>query len=102
MRGKQRRAAREGKHEIAARGRAITRRFKNEGVARGGAGRRVVVDRKLEGPEMALGVEDRSFDDWEGCDGRRRDLRRPSDNDGDIKMIQHSPGFDRTLVSTID
>src|ERR1700674_3418310 len=56
MRGKQRRAAREVKHEIAARGRAITRRFKNEGVARGGAGRRVVVDRKLEGSARAARV----------------------------------------------
>src|SRR5947207_15336244 len=53
MRGKQRRAAGKIEYEIAARRRAIAGSLEEEGVARGGAGRRVVVDGKLEGAEMA-------------------------------------------------
>jgi len=52
---------------------------------------------------MALGVADGSLDDRERCDGRRRDLRRPSDHDGDIEVIgEQFAGFDRRLVAAID
>src|SRR5438445_556262 len=56
MRGKEWRTAGEIKHEIAARGRAIARRIEDHGIARGRAGRCIVVDREFEGAEMALGV----------------------------------------------
>ena len=61
MRGKKRfppeRSSTMSQREVSA----VARSLEDERIARGGAGGRIVVDRQLEGAEMALGVADRSL-----------------------------------------
>ena len=103
VRRKQRGTAGKIKHEIAARSRAIAGRLKNEGVTRGGAGCRVIVDDEFEGAEIAPGAADGSLDDREGRGGGRHDLLRSRDHDRDVEMIgQQFAGLDRALVPAID
>ena len=77
VRGKQRRAAGEIDHEVAARHRAVARRPERQRAARGRRGRRVVVDRQLERAEMSLGGADRALDDRKLGHARRREILRP-------------------------
>src|SRR6185312_9718879 len=87
MSGKERRSAGEIKDDVAARSQAVARSLEDERIARGRAGGGVVVDRQLEGPQMAFGVADRSLDDRERSRRRRRDLRRPVDHDRHVEML---------------
>src|SRR5262245_19343866 len=73
--GEKRRSAGEIKDDVAARGQAVAGSLEDEHAARGGAGAGVVVDCQLEGPQMALGVSDRSLNDGEQRRGRWRNLR---------------------------
>src|SRR3954470_2057243 len=61
MRGKQGSAAREIEDQITGRGGAVARRAEHELGARGGRRQRVIVDRKLELPEMSTCVADRAL-----------------------------------------
>ncbi len=100
---KQRRAAGKIDQYVAARLRIVARLAKRERVARGRAGRGVVVDGEIEGAEMALGLADVTAHDWEVGRTRRRHVGARLDQQRDVEMIfQQIGGFERALVFAVD
>ncbi len=101
--GKQRRAARDVEHEVAARYRAVARRSEAQCAARGRGGLRVAIDRELERTEMARGRADRPFHHREIGHPRRGHLGGRPDQHRHVEMIlEQIAGLDCLLVAAID
>ena len=101
--GKQRRAAREVEHDVAARRRAVARRAKCQFAARRWIGRGIVVHRQFEGAEIALGLPDIALHHREFGRPQRRHVAGRLDQHGDVEMLfQQIGGFDRLFVLAVN
>src|SRR6266849_6671614 len=69
MRREKWRASRHIEQQVATRGQTVAGSLESEGVARGGARHRIIVDGEFERAEMTPGVADSSLDDREQCRG---------------------------------
>ena len=101
MRGKQRHAAREIEDQIAGRVAPLREEPEHELRARGG-GQRVIVDRKLELPEMSARIADRALEN--GNSFVRRGGTSPGlSKHGDVQTIGETlRRLDGNLVAAID
>ena len=103
MRGKQRHAAREIEDQIAGGSGAVARRPEHEFCARGGGGQRVIVDRKLELPEMSARIADRALEHGKFVRAAWRHVAGPGQQHGDVQAIGETlRRLDGNLVAAID
>ncbi len=103
MRGKQRCGARKIEDQIAGGSGAVARRPEREFCARGGGGQRVIVDRKLELPEMPTRIADRALEHGKFIRAARGDVAGPGQKHGDIQTIGETlRRLDGNLVAAID
>src|ERR1700742_4748557 len=103
VRREERRSSGQIKDDVAARSQAVTGSLEDKRVARGGAGRGVVIDSELERAQMSLGVADCSLDDWERTYRLRRYLHRLCNHDRHVEMIGEQPSsFDGNFVAAVD
>ena len=101
--GKQRRAARQVEHDVAARRRAVARWPKRQFPARRRIGRGIIVHRQFESAEIALGLPDDALNHREFGHPQRRHAAGRLDQHGDVEMFfQQIGGVDRLFVLAVN
>ena len=102
-RGEQRRAAGDVEHEIALRHRAVAAGAEAQRAARRRRRLRIVVDRELEGAEMALGGADRAPHHGKIGDPRRRHVGGRLDQHRHVEVVLEQVGrLDCLLVAAVN
>src|SRR4249919_208433 len=99
---KKRWAARQIDKNITTGYRSISATAEFEHGARGGAGRRIVVDGDFESAEIAFGGTDRALHHGKLGHAQWRELRVWLDQDGDVELVFEQVGrFDDLLVPAV-